>query len=77
MITAGLLELVWIPLGIIVGWIYTKINKLENQLDKKVDKDDYHEILGLVSEIRDMLTEVRLEVAKWVGKLEGQAKLRD
>lgn len=70
----GIIELVWVPFGIIIGWVYTKINKLENKLDKKVDKDDYHEILNLVSEIRDMLTEVRLEVAKWVGKLEGQAK---
>jgi hypothetical protein len=77
MITTGLLELVWIPFGIIVGWLYTKIGKLESRVDNKVDKDDYHEILGLVSEIRDMLTEVRLEVAKWVGKLEGQAKPRD
>ncbi len=71
----SIVELVWIPLSIILGWIFYRQNKLEISLENKVDKDTYHEILGLVSEIRDMLTEVRLEVAKWVGKLEGQTKL--
>jgi hypothetical protein len=69
----GIIELVWVPLGIVIGWIYHRQNKLEEALDKKADKDDLHEMVSLISEIRDMLTEVRLEVAKWVGKLEGQA----
>ncbi len=70
----SIIELVWIPLGLILGWIFHRQSKLEASLENKIDKDSYHEILGLVSEIRDMLTEVRLEVAKWVGKLEGQTK---
>lgn len=69
----GIIELVWIPLGILIGWIHVRQNKLENALEGKADKDDIREMTKYMSEIKEIVTEVRLEVAKWVGKLEGQA----
>lgn len=71
-----ILELVWIPLGILIGWIHLRQNKLEAKLESKADTDDIREMSACMSEIKTILTEVRLEVAKWIGKLEGQVTPR-
>lgn len=72
----GLLEVVWVPLGLLVGWIHLRQNGLEAKIEAKADKGDIQEMSQCMADIKKILTEVRLEVAKWVGKLEGQATQR-
>lgn len=77
----SLFKILWLPLGLILGWMFKMIadlrddlqdkvdqkelDKLEEEVHSKADKDDMKEIKGDVKQILAALTEIKVEQARW------------
>ncbi len=52
---------------LLVGWLHMRQNNLEKRIDNCVEKDVMEEIKEDLKETIKLLTEVRVENAKWQG----------
>ena len=54
----------------LMGWLHLRQNKLEDQLQQCVHKNDLDEIKEDLKTTLELLTEVRVENAKWQGLMQ-------
>ena len=55
---------------LVLGWIVLRQNKLEEKIDNCVRKDAFEEVKDDLKEALHLLTESRVENAKWQGLME-------
>lgn len=60
-----------ITLGLVmVGWLHLRQNKLEEKIEKCVEKDAFEEVKDELKTAIQLLTEFRVENARWHGLME-------
>ena len=55
----------------LAGWLHLRQNSMEEALKTKVDKDAFQEVKIELDKAVDLLTELRVENAKWQGIVGG------
>jgi hypothetical protein len=55
---------------VLFGWLHLRQNRLEEKLEHCVNKDDLNEIKQDLKTTLELLTEVRVENAKWQGLMQ-------
>ena len=50
---------------LLLGWLHMRQNKMSSRLDNKVDKDSFDEVKENIENIRETLTEFRIESSGW------------
>lgn len=55
---------------VLVGWLHMRQNKLEDKIDKCVEKDAFEEVKEELKTAIELLTEFRVENARWHGLME-------
>lgn len=54
------------------GWQQYMIHELTKKLDKKADTEDISEIKDTLQEVIKLLTDSRIEMSRWQGRIEQQ-----
>lgn len=50
---------------LVIGWVFVRINKLEQDIEGCVKKDDFDEVKSDLKTTIELLTEARVENARW------------
>ena len=50
---------------LVIGWVFVRLNKLEQDIDTCVKKDDFDEVKSDLKTTIELLTEARVENARW------------
>lgn len=64
------LELIGVCALTLVGWLHARQSKMEQALENKVDKDDFQEMKEELDKAVTILTDLRVENARWQGIVE-------
>ena len=60
-----IIELVVGAVYLVLGWMVVRMNKLEQEIDNCVQKDAFEEVKADLKTTIDLLTEARVENARW------------
>ena len=55
---------------ILVGWLHVRQNSLEKRIQECVAKDDLEEMKAAMKQMVEIVTELRVENAKWQGLMQ-------
>ena len=55
---------------VLIGWLHMRQNKLEDKIEKCVEKDAFEEVKEELKTAIELLTEFRVENARWHGLME-------
>ncbi len=64
------MELLVGSIFILIGWLHLRQNRLDDQIGSCVKKDDFEEVKADLKKALNILTETRVENAKWQGLME-------
>ncbi len=75
-----LIEIIGSLILLILSWLGLQVRGMNQRLDdleeKKLDKEVYHDLSTKIEKMTETLIEVKVELAKWHGRMESQDKIK-
>lgn len=75
-----LIEIIGSLILLVLGWLGIQVRSMGQRLDdlesKKLDKVVYEDLNHKIEKMTETLIEVKVELAKWHGRMESQDKIR-